>query len=451
MIIHKVTRWFRGHESLMLRAYLLMVAGLLLAAVLLDFGFRVFGGDPVSPNETWLRASVQLVESELSAAPDSERSQVVDRLQAATGLTISVMHADAVSRSAVINSDLETLVDENGRQHILYYAPTIESVIRIGPVMPESRPVFARLLPVLFYLSIFVVVGLWLQPLLKDIRDMTDAAHRFAADYRQPLSTAKSTTRLTSLAHNLDSMSARLSGMIQTQKELIAALSHEMRTPLTRIRFGLATLDKNDAQAHAEQVDALNDDVQDIDRLIGTMLNYARLDHPDLRMNWQDIPLSSWLQDTTHKVACKDVTLTVEPGDAPSTLAMDPRLMALALSNMLTNAVRHAHSRVSCRVELSNNQARLIVEDDGPGIPSEQRDKALKAFSRLDDSRNRETGGCGLGLAIVARIANLHRGQVLIETSKRLGGAQISVVWGVPESLTYDASVAHPATRVTFT
>ena len=83
---------------------------------------------------------------------------------------------------------------------------------------------FLRLLPPLFYLSIFVVVGLWLRPLLKDINQITDGAQRFAADYREPLATAEKVTELKGLAQNLDDMSIRLGGLIQSQKELIAAL-----------------------------------------------------------------------------------------------------------------------------------------------------------------------------------------------------------------------------------
>ena len=111
------------------------------------------------------------------------------------------------------------------------------------------------MLPPLFYLSIFIVVGLWLRPLLSDLNLITGAAQRFAADYREPLSTASGTSQLTSLASNLDEMSSRLSGLIRSQKELIAALSHEIRTPLARIRFALAVMgnkDKDDIQEHQE-------------------------------------------------------------------------------------------------------------------------------------------------------------------------------------------------------
>ena len=124
------------------------------------------------------------------------------------------------------------------------------------------------------------MVGIWLRPLLKDVNLITDGAQRFAAVYREPLRTADGTTELTGLARNIDDMSSRLSGLIRSQKELIAALSHEMRTPLARIRFALAVMGNKDEDGLRQRIDALNDDVQEIDDLIASMLSYARLDHP---------------------------------------------------------------------------------------------------------------------------------------------------------------------------
>jgi signal transduction histidine kinase len=102
--------------------------------------------------------------------------------------------------------------------------------------------------------------------------------------------------------------------------------------------------------------------------------------------------------------------------------------MALAASNLLVNACRYAGSAVSIEIAADEHRYTLAVEDDGPGIPESDREKVFKAFTRLDDSRSRGTGGYGLGLAIVARVAALHGGNARVETSK-LGGAKIVIEW----------------------
>jgi len=159
------------------------------------------------------------------------------------------------------------------------------------------------------------------------------------------------------------------------------------------------------------------------------MLNYARLDHPDLRMNWEHVPLDRWLAENSGKwqQAGKEVTISRDTG--LDEVQMDPRLMALALSNLLSNAVRHAEHRVRCTVRGDGETTAIVVEDDGSGIPEPERETAFKAFTRLDDSRNRETGGCGLGLAIVSRIAALHGGGVTVGASDELGGARFVLSW----------------------
>ena len=137
---------------------------------------------------------------------------------------------------------------------------------------------------------------MWLRPLLRDLRVLTAASQKFASDYREPLDTASRTTQLTSLATNLDDMSARVSQLIQSQKEMTAALSHEMRTPLARVRFAAAVLEGEVDESLRGQLRAVNADVQQIDDLISDMLDYARLDHPGLRMDCQVIPLAPWLR-----------------------------------------------------------------------------------------------------------------------------------------------------------
>jgi two-component system sensor histidine kinase RstB len=108
---------------------------------------------------------------------------------------------------------------------------------------------------------------------------------------------------------------------------------------------------------------------------------------------------------------------------------MEPRLMELALSNLLVNACRHARRRIAVAVTREGDHYRITVEDDGEGIPVDQRKNVFKAYTRLDTSRNRDSGGYGLGLAIVARVAALHGGNATAAASEALGGAKFTLEW----------------------
>lgn len=423
---------FGRHRTLLFRSYLFLVAGLLSVAALLDLGFGYLESSLAPDEDRWPAVALRLIESELAAAAPERRTALAEALSRDIGITIRLLDRDDIASPAETSAAIETLVDANGNRAFLYAAPMLEKLVYLGPVETAHESLVLRLLPPLFYLSIFVVVGLWLRPLLKDLNLIASAAQRFAADYREPLSTANKTTQLTSLAGNLDDMSARLSGLIQSQKELIAALSHEMRTPLARIRFALAVIDNNaDAKLKA-RIGDLNGDVQEIDQLIATMLDYARLDHPDLRMNWQHVPIEPWLAEIRDKLHHPGKALELVTDDSLDAVWMDPHLMGLAVSNLLSNAGRYAQSRIRCRVGASDGSQQIEVHDDGDGIPESERESVFKAFTRLDDSRNRDTGGYGLGLAIVSRIVELHGGSVSVGESTALGGARFVLSWAIP-------------------
>jgi len=426
------TPLFGGNRRLLFRSYLLLVAALLAVAFGLQLAYDALLSADTTRTDPWLRSTLHIVSAELEGAAPSDRERVAAELSATLGMNIQLLQRDEIAIDTDV--ELEALVDDDGQTFYLYAPPSLDALVYIGPVPVTEERWLVRAGPPLFYLSIVVLVGLWLRPILRDINRMTSAAQRFAADYRTPLRTADQTTELTMLAQNLDDMSLRLSSLIQNQKELIAALSHEMRTPLARIRFALAVLGNDADDDTCGRLDSINADVQEVDDLIATMLSYARLDHPDLQMNWRQVPLEPWLEQAADKYRGPGKSLVIEREPGLDEAMMDARLMTLAASNLLSNAERHADSTFRLRIGRRGDGFELSVEDDGKGVPEAARDSVFKAFTRLDDSRSRATGGYGLGLAIVARIAALHGGDASVDTSTDLGGASFKVRWRPPGS-----------------
>jgi len=417
---------FHGSNRLLFRSFLFLVGGLLLVALVLDFGFRQIQSQNEPDVDRWLEATARLLEVELGKTPAAQRDAKTVELAATIGTGVQLLARDDVYRDLTADTLLTPLVDADGNTSYLYDAASIDAIVRLGPIETPRGSVALDVLPTIFYLSIFVVVALWLRPLLRDINIISAGANRFAADYRAPPATAEHTTELKALAQNLDNMAARLSGVLRNQKELIAALSHEMRTPLARLRFALAVADDKADDDLRKRLADMNHDVQEIDELIAAMLNYARLDHPDTEMHWQEIPVEAWLV----RVACKAPgPVDVATDTMPDTARFDSTLMELALSNLLVNALKYGNSAVKCALTNDGDDHVLSVEDDGPGILETDRENIFKAFTRIDDSRNRETGGYGLGLAVVARVAELHGGRADVDVSPALGGARFTIRW----------------------
>ena len=421
--------WLRArHRGLFIRSYVVLAGGLLVAAIVLDLGFDALQSRQGRAADPWLVSTFRLMETELAKVPPGERDARAVQLAKPLGLEINLLEAGEISGAGALEPVPHELENEDGKIYYLWNSAVLSGAIRLGPFEPSRESPLMRFLPVLFYGSILALVGLWLRPLLRDLRVLTQAAQKFATDYREPTETAAQTTQLTSLATNLDDMSARVSQLIQTQKEMTAALSHEIRTPLARVRFAAAVLEGQVEEHLRDQLRAVNTDVQQIDDLISDMLDYARLDHPGLRMHCQAVPLEPWLRQILATAPPHDRTVRLAH-DGLDTAWMEPRLMELAVSNLLVNALRYARQNVQLSVTKDSEFYRLVVEDDGEGIPQSERATIFPAFTRLDTSRNRKTGGFGLGLAIVARIAALHRGRVLAGASSQLGGARLAMEW----------------------
>jgi len=417
----------KQHRRLLFRSYLVIVGGLIVIAGVLDFSLDRLQNQAPPVSSQWIDGNLSLIEAQLNPLPVTKWPAAVDELEHTLGFPVRVFPTDHVIQANAPANATQEVFDAQGRAAYIRTSPLLNSVIQIGPLAettPENKLVL--LIPPLFYLSIFVFVGLWLWPLVRDLNILTDSARLFAADYRRPINTLEKVTSLRELAGSFDEMSARIRNLIQRQKELTGALSHEMRTPLARIKFAMAVVD--DKTDVAGELESISQDVQEIEALITSMIDYARLDHPDSEVNLQFTQMDAWLAQVVSDSRLQDQGLRIEQKASSGEVQIDPSLMKLALSNLLVNACRYANSLVLVQFSIQTDRCLLSVEDDGQGIPEAERKTVFKAFARLDGSRNRETGGHGLGLAIVARIARLHGGSAWAEQST-LGGARIVIAW----------------------
>lgn len=214
-------------------------------------------------------------------------------------------------------------------------------------------------------------------------------------------------------------MRNRLERQTQSRTMMLSGVSHDLRTPLTRLKLGLSMLDAKDAEPLAHDVD-------DMERLLNAFLDFARTDAGDsLEPTRPSQIVHAVLEDA--KRMAQDVTLgAIEGPDEP--VSLRPLAIRRALDNLIGNALRYGN-RAEIGVSVTDRAVRFWVEDDGPGIPPERRDEALSPFVRLDPARNQDKGsGVGLGLSIVADIARTHGGVLRLGDSEKLGGLKAEVV-----------------------
>ncbi|MGJ8587185.1 MAG: ATP-binding protein [Yoonia sp.] len=214
-------------------------------------------------------------------------------------------------------------------------------------------------------------------------------------------------------------MRNRLERQTQSRTMMLSGVSHDLRTPLTRLRLGLSMLDPQDAEP-------LVHDVDDMERLLDAFLDFARTDAGDsLEPTIPAQIIEGLLADA--KRMNHDVTLGAIEG-SHETVSLRPLAIRRAMENLVGNALRYG-TKAEIGVSVTDRAVRFWVEDDGPGIPPERYDEALSPFVRLDPARNQDKGsGVGLGLSIVADIARTHGGVLRLGVSERLGGLKAELV-----------------------
>lgn len=234
------------------------------------------------------------------------------------------------------------------------------------------------------------------------------------------------------LAATFNSMTEHIRRLIESQRELTRAVSHELRTPVARIRFAVDMLaDTDDYDDRMSQRDYIDQDIESLNGLIDEILTYAKLEEGSPKMDWEDVDLQELVSQIARETNAlgKPVTVKVGKVQKGAFAQADRRYLHRVLQNLAGNATRYAESTIIISAGLEKNEAFISVEDDGQGIPEKDREKVFIPFARLDDSRTRASGGYGLGLSIVSRIAFWFNGRMSVDESPTLGGARFIMKW----------------------
>ncbi|MBM7060686.1 HAMP domain-containing protein [Pseudomonas sp. UL073] len=311
-------------------------------------------------------------------------------------------------------------------------------VLEIGPLyqMNAYPPELIGPICVLGLSLIGLIVYLLVRRLERRLLVLEGAATRIASgrlESRVPSGDADSVGRL---ADAFNAMAEHLQSSLTIQREMVRAVSHELRTPVARLRFGLEMIgDAETETARRKYMDGMDADIQDLDKLLDEMLTYARLEQGAPALDFQEVDLDALIDQVIIELAPLYPNIRVERGqmraapDGSTVVEGEFRYLHRALQNLLSNAMRHAESRVRLSYQIGVRRCRLDVEDDGPGVPESERERLFRPFLRLDNSRTRASGGHGLGLSIVRRIIYWHGGRAWIGDSESLGGARFSLIW----------------------
>ena len=293
-----------------------------------------------------------------------------------------------------------------------------ESVVTLAALMALGVPVAL----VLIGATTWIVVGRALRP-VEHIRAEAASIDGARLDRRVP--EPRSEDEVGRLARTMNLMLDRLETSARRQRQLVADTSHELRSPLASIRQSAEV-----ASAHPEAMPpqeltstVLAESVR-MQGIVDDLLLLARADERDLRLRSTDVDLDDLVYAETSRLKTHPVEVTSQV--QPVRTTGDASALTRVVRNLVDNAERHAHTRLHLELSQTADAALIAIEDDGPGVPEEERERIFERFVRLDASRARDDGGSGLGLAIVHEIIAAHGGEVGVGESS-LGGARFEV------------------------
>lgn len=381
-----------------------------------------------------MKSSLYLMRSELREIPPRNWNKTINDLDLNLSFKLNIepldkFQLDAQSTQRLREGDIVALDDQ---YTFIQRIPRSHYVLAVGPIpylfyLHQMRLLDMALLALIAF-SLAVPVFIWIRPHWQDMLKIETSAQRFGAghlDERIHFSEESSFQRL-GVAFN--QMADNINALISSKKQLIDGVAHELRTPLVRLRYRLEMSDN----LTPEEALALNRDIDALEALIQELLTYARLDRPQNELELTTFDLADWLATYVDdlRVVKPGYLLHLEQNCGAQYGLVDPRLMARVLDNLVNNGLRYCQHQLRIGLWRDGDQAMLQVEDDGPGIAQADRAQVFEPFVRLDPSRDRATGGCGLGLAIVASIAQAMGGQISVDSSP-LGGARFRFVWPV--------------------
>jgi signal transduction histidine kinase len=368
--------------------------------------------DSVDDAQAFVKAWQQANPQQLNLIPMSEFPLPAELKQGFNqGLSLVLESAERITVNHIMPSQQQVLVMSIPQQGL-----------------QQDNLSLQMLLTTAFYLGILLFVGIWLYPLIKRLRLLSTAAKTFGAGdftWRIPVS---GTSYVADIENEFNRMAQKIETLIQDNKLLGNAVSHDLRTPLARLRFGIEALSEtNKPEKQHKYIQHLSQDISEMERLVEVLLNYARLEQSLIKVDKVPVDFNQLMDECVYGIDGDDGKQIKWQPMGKITIDGEQNFLAMLINNLLSNAQQYASHVIQVSIVQTTQYIELVVEDDGLGIAQDKQLELLQPFTRGHNDSQKP--GFGMGLAIVARIADWHHAQVAISHSEELGGAKFTVTF----------------------
>lgn len=388
-----------------------------------------------------------LIEEGLSESADEDWPEIIRYYEPYFHYRIRLFDLNEVELTSGVQKQLErgeTVLLKNSDPPMKIYPVENDKILIFDLEHPDYGPPdlstsysmedledFFSLLPIgLTFLAVAIAIYFIFRPLVQHIRHLSKVVEHFGQGDLTVRADATAPIPIRDLSVSFNTMAERIDQLIKERDIITGAMSHELKTPLARLRFAL---DLSHSSDHPETLhnylENMDHDIEELEKLIQEMLHYNRLSHSSIRENITPLDLSKLLHSVAEELEVLTPQLKLSCHcSIENTVPGSYRDLTIAVRNIISNAQRYAKSQILIQAETENSEVVITIADDGPGIPPDQREYVLFPFARLDSSRNRKTGGSGLGLSIANQVLQGHSGQILVKESE-WGGAFFELRW----------------------
>ncbi len=381
-------------------------------------------------------AMLDVLETQLRALPPEQQGPFVQRLARDSSIDLELFALQDIAGDDILaglaRGEVTVMNAADDQRWMLKQVGGAEAVLAFRYTTHEQRrSALDWTLAFIFYAAIALVIMMWLWPLRRDLERLEHATSTFGNRNWAFNADIGPRSQIYPLAQAFRRMAARIDDLIRSHKDMSNAMSHEIKTPLARMRFEVEVArSATTPEKMAAHLDNINTDIAELNSFVTATLDYAILERAEVALNLADHDFTTMLPaivDSVRRSTRTALTLDCEVDPAATRVRCDAHLMETVLRNLVYNALRYARERVVVRFAIEGSRYRLSVEDDGPGIPEADRSRVFESFVQLKHTPEHKSG-FGLGLAIVQRVTEWHGGSTAVDASP-IGGARFTVAW----------------------
>ncbi|NMP78210.1 two-component sensor histidine kinase [Pseudoalteromonas arctica] len=418
----------------MKKFYISLLGSALLSIVVLGWLIDAFSQQAHTPQDEFSQQSKMIMgfSKQLANIPTSERSDYVKQLALEFDVLIDYKPNESLALPPSLLLQMHTpggLILEDQQGFYMLYSSAVLNPFHLSMRLDkifDSEQHNDIILTLLFYAGLCVFMGFIIAPLAKRLTVLNEAAKKFASGNVQARIKVSHFTYIKDVELTFNRMASQIEKLVAENKLMASSLSHDIRTPIACLRFGLdAALDSHDEQKVKQYLTRMENDLDHMESMLSSYLAFATLEQNANKLTYSSTNIKSYLEDILVQLAPKleMQMLNVQLNSTDKIINADLHWLARAITNLLTNACDFASQHIYLSAKLHEQQLVITVEDDGPGIARENFSNVFSPFFREEDHRNRADKSYGLGLAIVEKVADWHHGSVKVSKSTQLGGA----------------------------